>query len=54
MTFISQRIRVKFDTGIQDWMLNLILSSKSGLGDDFGQYDTKTIILCCFLAIFLL
>ena len=26
-------------------MLILILSSKSGFGDDFGQYDTKTIIL---------
>ena len=29
-------------------MLILILGSKSGLGDDFGQYDTKTIILCRF------
>ena len=26
-------------------MLILILESKSGLGDDFGQYGTKTIIL---------
>ena len=25
-------------------MLILIFGSKSGLGDDFGQYDTKTII----------
>ena len=26
-------------------MLILIVGSGSGLGDDFGQYDTKTIIL---------
>ena len=26
-------------------MLILIFGSKSGFGDDFGQYDTKTIIL---------
>ena len=26
-------------------VLILIFGSKSGLGDDFGQYDTKTIIL---------
>ena len=26
-------------------MLILILGSESGFGDDFGQYDTKTIIL---------
>ena len=26
-------------------MLILILDSKSGFGDDFGQYDTQTIIL---------
>ena len=31
-------------------MLILICGSKSGFGDDFGQYDTKTIILCHFLA----
>ena len=31
-------------------MLILIVGSKSGLGDDFGQYDTKTIILRRFLA----
>ena len=43
---ISQPIKLKFGTGkIQNWMLILILGSKSGLGDDFGQYDTKTIIL---------
>ena len=29
-------------------MLILIVGSRSGLGDDFGQYDTKTIILCRF------
>ena len=31
-------------------MLILIFGSKSGFGDDFGQYDTKTIILRRFLA----
>ena len=31
-------------------MLILIVGSGSGLGDDFGQYDTKTIILRRFLA----
>ena len=31
-------------------MLILILGSKSGLGEDFGQYDRKPIILHCFLA----
>ena len=31
-------------------MLILIFGSKSGFGDDFGQSDTKTIILRCFLA----
>ena len=36
---------LKFGTGIQNWMMILIFGSKSGLGDDFGQYDTKTIIL---------
>ena len=29
-------------------MLILISGSKSGFGDDFRQYDTKTIILGCF------
>ena len=31
-------------------MLILIFGSKSGLGEDFGQYDTKTIILRRFLS----
>ena len=31
-------------------MLILIFGSKSGFEDDFGQYDTKTIILRRFLA----
>ena len=44
--FISQPIKLKFGTGIQNWMLILIFGSKSDLGNDFGQYDTKTIILC--------
>ena len=48
--FISQQIELKFDTGIQNWMLILIFGSKSGFGDDFGQYDTKTIILHRVLA----
>ena len=39
--FISQRIKLKFETGIQNWLLILIVGSKSG----FGQCDTKTIIL---------
>ena len=43
--FISQPINLKIGTGIQNGMLNLIFGSKSGLGDDFGQYDTKPIIL---------
>ena len=50
---ISQPIKLKFGTGIQNWMLILISGSKSGFGDDFGQYDTKTIILHPFLALFL-
>ena len=33
-------------------MLIHIASSKSGFRDDFGQYDTKTIILCPFLVDF--
>ena len=48
--FISQRIKLKFDTRIQNLMLIRIFGSKSGLEDDFGQYDTKTIILRRFLA----
>ena len=39
--FISQRIKIKFDTEIQIWMLILISGSKNGFGDDFGQSDTK-------------
>ena len=42
---ISQPVKLKFGTGTQNWMLILILSSKGGFGDDFGQYDTKSIIL---------
>ena len=33
-------------------MLILISGSKSGFRGDFGQYDTKTIILHPFLALF--
>ena len=33
-------------------MLILIFESKSGLGDNFGQYYTKTIILCPFFSVF--
>ena len=33
-------------------MLILISGSKSGFGDDFGQYDTKTTVLHPFLALF--
>ena len=43
--FISQPIKLKFGTDIQNWMLILIFGSRSGFRDDFGQYDTKTIIL---------
>ena len=39
--FISQPIKLKFRTGIQNWMLILIFRSKSGFGDDFEQHDTK-------------
>ena len=48
--FISQPIKLKFGTEIQNWMLILILALKSGFGDYFGQYHTKTIILRFFLA----
>ena len=51
--FISQPIKLKFGTGIQDCIMMLISGSKSGFGNDFGQYDTKTIILHPFLAVFL-
>ena len=50
--FNSRPIKLKFGTGIQIWMLILIFGSKSGFEDDFGQYDTKTIILCPFLCVF--
>ena len=43
--FISQPIKLKFGAGIQIWMLILIIGSKSYLGDNFGQYNTKTVIL---------
>ena len=43
--FISQPIKLKFDTGLQNWMLTRICGSKCGFKDDFGQYDTKTITL---------
>ena len=42
--FISQPVKLKFGTGTQN------LGSKSGFGDDFGQYDTKTIVLRRLLA----
>ena len=38
--FISQPIKFKFGTGIQNWTLILIFVSKSGFGDDSRQYDT--------------
>ena len=38
---ISQPITLKFGTRIQNLMMILIFGSKSGFGDDFGQYDTK-------------
>ena len=41
--FISWRIKLKFDTGIQNSILIVIVGSKSGLEDDFGQYDTKPL-----------
>ena len=48
--FISQPIKFKFGTGTQNWMLIHIIGSKSGFRKDFGQYETKTIILRPFLA----
>ena len=51
--FISQPVKLKFGTGIQNSMLSLISGSKSGFRDHFGQYDTKTIILRQILAVFL-
>ena len=50
--FIPQPIKLKFGTWIQNSMLILIYGSKSGFGDDLGQYDTKTTILQPFLAFF--
>ena len=44
-SFISQPITLKFGTGIQNWMLILIFGSKSGFGNDFEHYETKSIIL---------
>ena len=44
--FISSQIKLKFDKWIENWMLILIFGSKSGFRDDFGQHDTKTVILC--------
>ena len=32
----------------QNWMLILILGSKSCLGDDLGQYDTKPLFYVVF------
>ena len=46
-------MKLKFGTGTQNWMLIRITGSKSGFRDDFGQYDTKAIILRPFLAVFL-
>ena len=48
--FSSNFLFLTVDTGIQNTMLILIFGSKRGLGDDFGQYDTKTIILHRLLA----
>ena len=48
--FISQAIKLKVGTGVQNWMLILSLGSKSSFGDDFGQYDTKIIILRPFIS----
>ena len=46
VTFLFlNEFKLKFDTGIQNWMLILIFGSKSGFGDDFGEYDAETIIL---------
>ena len=50
--FISQPIKLNFGTGIQNWILIFIFGSKSGFGDNFRQYDTKTIILRLLLPAF--
>ena len=49
--FISQPIKLKFGTETQNWMMILILSSKSGFGDDFGQYDTKPLFYVLFFGL---
>ena len=46
--FISQRIKLKFDTVIQNWILILIFGSKSGLGDYLGQYERKPLFYVAF------
>ena len=46
--FISQPIKLKFGTGIQNCMLILISGWKSGSGDGFGQYDTKPLFYTRF------
>ena len=46
--FTSQQIKLKLHTWIQNWMLILINGSKNCFSYDFGQYDTKTTIICLF------
>ena len=46
--FISQRIELKFNTGIQNSILILIFGAKSGLGDNFGQYDKNHYLSLLF------
>ena len=46
--FISQQLRSNLAQGIQNWMLILIFGSKSGVGDDFGQYDKKLLFYVAF------
>ena len=48
--FLSQPIKLNFGRGTatQNWMLILILGSKSGLGDDLRQYDTKPLFYVVF------
>ena len=38
---VSLPIKLKFDTGTQNWMLIHIADSKSGFRDNFEQYDEK-------------
>ena len=47
--FISQPIKLKSGTAIQNCMLISYFWLQKWFGDDFGQYDTKTIILRPFL-----